>query len=419
MAASECDANARSMHKHDTSAALAAAKRANGRRKVALDVDRTNDRARRWTFDESAAYVALEDFEREIDWATQREYFDHVECVRPHERVKKTIRVYVFHTTREDGEGYTLHVVGRTVVPRREDPERGGSADVDTDGGEVRFSQFIHRMDVAIDGTQRCSWLAHKSIGAKDGFEIRGTFATGSDGVAEAAVTLWPHRVPEIFSVAPDLARMVGTLFSTRGKLISDLWGYCAVNRLISEEDNCELTADDNILAMLSSGGFPILSDKKVSFRALCEYVCAKKLSVVPPIEIKYKIRAGTGSPSKPECYDIDMDTPKHQPQMAQWLDRKNLARDIDSCDYRIKRVMKMIDDHKKRREYLLRFAESPIDFINTCVRQQANGIYTPTRILPGCEPQRPSERSSGAYKEPWVDEAVLRYLDSTEEASE
>ena len=404
-----------SMHKQDAAAANTAAKRANGRRKLVLDDARAHDRVRRSTYEESAAFLALKELEQEIDAVTHREHVDHIECVRKYERVKKTVRVYVFHTTREDGEGYTLHVVGRVVSPRREDPERGGSADGDIERGERRFSQFIRQMDISIDGTQRCSWLLHKSIGAKDGFELRGTFGAGSGGVADANVKLWLNHEPEIFSVAPDLARMVGSLFSTRGKLIGDLWGYCAVNRLISQEDSCEVRVDDSLLALLSSDGFPVPANKRVNFQALCEYVCAKKITVIPPIELKYKIRVGSTAPSKPDCYDIDMDVPnKHQNPTGPWLDKHNFGRDIDTLHGRIRTAMMHIDAHKARREYLLRFAESPVDFINTCVRQQAKGIYTPS--IEGSDPARPSDRAPDTFKEPWVDEAVLRYLNQTKE---
>jgi SWI/SNF-related matrix-associated actin-dependent regulator of chromatin subfamily D len=68
---------------------------------------------------------------------------------------------------------------------------------------------------------------------------------------------------------------------------------------------------------------------------------------------------------------------------------------------------------HLVRRDFLLRFAESPIDFINSCVLNQVKGVYThePNTPTNGGLPERVAEHDVEAYKEPWVDEAAMRLI--------
>jgi len=394
--------------------AHANAKRALKRKKQLIDAERASERAasamRSRQASTCAALEALKAHERAIDRAIDRAKATSIEAMRKSERVVKIMRVYAH--TREDGNGSMVtRVMGRRVG-RREDRARGGSFEYDCDG--ERFSSVIRAVEIAIDGKVVGAWVRGRNDSGKDGFEVRGTSATGRGGASgEATVKLWLNHEPERFVVDGKLAKMIGCLDCTRARFITELWGYCVANQLTGDGDPCEVTVDDDLLEVLADG-FPVPDDRKVNFRVLCEFMCANKLAPFPPIEIKYKIGSSGATPVKPECYDIEVDVVKPTPGLGSWFEAQKLQKSIDACENRIKSAMNVLETHVQHRNYLLRFAESPIDFINACVLQQAQGVYAPSSAQPGLEPARWSERAADMYREPWVDEAVLRYLDDS-----
>lgn len=397
-------------------ATLNAQRRQYKRRKAAIDDAKRVRANRRESFPESPAFTALRALEREID-ATIRA---RREAQHNPEMTRETVRVYVFHT-HDGGERFSLKVVGRRVSEEQEDVERGGSTDgawMNGDLDPARFGNFLKRLEVSIEGqTRPKTWTsdAERESQPPDAFEIRGE--TRGAETLEATIRLEMVGMRERYKVAKDLAELIGTLFATRKRTISELWTYFTVNGLVVEDDASKVKPDEPMVEFLERAGFDKLKDGRVAFRDVCEFVLDKLLTPVEPVEIKYKIKTTGVSPSKPECYDIDVHCPKTTTSSVNpYAERPVVDKELDQCETRIRRAYQYVDAHLSRRNFLLQFAESPVDFINSCVLGQAKGVYEHN---PGhaamnhaqSAPARPSVRDANTYKEPWVDEAVMRLL--------
>ena len=397
-------------------AALNAQRRQYKRKKAAIDDAKRVRANRRESVPESPAFTALRALEREIDAVVRARR----EAQHSPEMTRETVRVYVFHT-HDGGERFSLKVVGRRVSEVQEDVERGGSTDGAWMNGDVdsaRFGNFLKRLEVSIEGQSRTKmWTsdAERANQSPDAFEIRGE--TRGAETLDATIKLVMVGMNERYRVGKDMAELIGTLFATRKRTIAELWTYFTVNGLVNEDDASMVKPDAPMVEVLERAGFDGLKEGQVAFRDVCEFVLGKLLTPVEPVEIKYKIKTTGLSPSKPDCYDIEVHCPKTiTSSVNPYADRPVVDKELEQCETRIRRAYQYVDAHLARRNFLLQFAESPVDFIKSCVLGQAKGVYEHN---PGhaamshaqSAPARPSVRDAKTYKEPWIDEAVMRLL--------
>jgi SWI/SNF-related matrix-associated actin-dependent regulator of chromatin subfamily D len=335
--------------------------------------------------------------------------------------------VYVFHARDATGT-YALRVVGRRVDARREDVDRGGSNDGawTHDDGERRLTSYVRRMTIEVAGDGETAttrtWTREdddadargtRGSGRTDGFEMRG--CAKGDAV-EATIRLEVNGMRERFRVGMDLAELIGTRYATRRRLIAELWTYFTANELVNDDDVSEVRVDEPMRVVLEGAGLSIpMSPGTVKFQRVCDVACEKFLTALEPLEIKYKITNTESSLSKPDCYDIEAEEPDDGPWglPPPYEQDYRVAKDIDACEQHIRRAFQYIDNHLERRDFLLRFAESPIDFINSCILNQAKGVYTAEDVTPGVTGElRYASRASDTYKHPWLDEAAMRLLE-------
>jgi len=397
-------------------AALGALKRQYKRRKAALDDARLLERfqrRRRETTGRSKAYAALDALEREIDAALKRRRFDADECSgrRLNSEMKK-FRVYVFHT-HDGNKAYALRVVGRLLNEEKEDIERGGGSECEHAEHGKSFGSFVRELRVDIDGEEKTRWrldAVSTSAPSPDGFEFRGSTETVG-GAAEAVIRLTLSGGDVQYRLLAPMAEIVGATRTTRARLILDLWHYCIVNECVVADSGDRVKIDAAMRKALIKGGVAPESGE-MKFKVLCDMVLSNMLDDEEPVELKYKIKTSGASPSKPECYDFEVQVPIASAS-TQWLDRPGLQKEIDMCETLIDRAATTMRMHLVRRDFLLRFAESPIDFINSCVLNQVKGVYThePNTPTNGGPPERVAEHDVEAYKEPWVDEAAMRLI--------
>jgi len=187
----------------------------------------------------------------------------------------------------------------------------------------------------------------------------------------------------------------------------------------VEEDDASRVTVDVPMRTVLANAGMKVPNDGKVKFMSVCETALGKLLTKVEPFEIKYTIDTSGPSPSKSDCYDFDVEMSRQESSSMHALglgEPPLWEKNIEQCELRIRRALPHIDVHLQRRNFLLRFAESPVDFIHACVRDQALGVYetkseTLSYIKARDAPERPGPRDAETYREPWVDEAIMRVL--------
>jgi SWI/SNF-related matrix-associated actin-dependent regulator of chromatin subfamily D len=84
--------------------------------------------------------------------------------------------------------------------------------------------------------------------------------------------------------------------------------------------------------------------------------------------------------------------------------------KEILALDDKIVQCVQSINNSKIKRDFLLQFAGSPVEFINKWIASQARDLEI---ILGESQVNLEEMRQSDFYKQPWVKEAVFHYLTS------
>ncbi|CEF97628.1 SWIB/MDM2 domain [Ostreococcus tauri] len=377
------------------------------KRRRANDLDARARRERtREDVRECASANALRSLERELDEAIASRRARARGTSRYERAVRARVRACVFASkTGVDGKGFVLRACGWPADGEAAEP--WSSSD-----GDGRFAQYVKTITITLDGERRPrTWTSDGRPGKDrfDGFEVRGR---AESGTREATIRIEFHGDGERYKVARELAELLATPYATRKRVISEIWTYFSVNDLVSDDDASEVVVDQPMREVLVGAGMTVPTDGKLKVVSVCEFVCTNMLSAVEPLEIRYKIDVSGPSPSKPECYDVEVE----MMAPAYISTESDPEKSIEQCEAHIRRAYPYIEAHLQRRNFLLRFAESPFDFINSCVRDQALGMYETkaedlSYVKARDAPERPAPRCSERYHEPWVDEAVMRLL--------
>lgn len=135
--------------------------------------------------------------------------------------------------------------------------------------------------------------------------------------------------------------------------------------------------------------------------------------------------QVGGPSPTAAECYDLKVDVARALggaagrqqavPQQAQQLfERAVKGPDVAAADESIRQAVRRIEEHKRRRAFFLAFSASPGEFINRVIASQARDLEV---AAGGVVRTREAERRTEFYKQPWVEDAIIRYLQRATQA--
>lgn len=335
---------------------------------------------------------------------------------------------------------WTLHVQGR-VLSQDEAPDGRGDKHADAEC-DLKFSSFVRSVEVRLDpahyaadslpppegqgaeddasvGPSVIAWNADDAspdAPAVDGFEVK----RHGDADCVCKIILRIDHQPERYAVSPRLAAILGVDLETRPRLIGALMQYVKLHDLLDAEDAGTVVMNDALREVFVDGaglkgngkglkGLRVTDGDKALFADIAERL-HDHLEPAPPIEIDYVIRTrGTRNPTLPECYDLLLDVPSTATSgYHQFVERLGRDREIDACDARIKAALRKIEEHERRRKFFLEFSRSPTAFINRVVAAQARDVAV---VRHDGATRREAERNKELYDQPWVDEALMRYI--------
>ncbi|KAI8018558.1 hypothetical protein LOK49_LG04G02269 [Camellia lanceoleosa] len=123
----------------------------------------------------------------------------------------------------------------------------------------------------------------------------------------------------------------------------------------------------------------------------------------------EHKIKLFGNSPSGNTCYDVLVDVPVSLGrEMSAFLANLEKHKEIDACDEAISVAIKKIHEHRRRRAFFLGFSQSPAEFINALIASQSKDL----KLVAGdASHNAEGERRSDFYNQPWVEDAVISYL--------
>ncbi|XP_077250313.1 SWI/SNF complex component SNF12 homolog [Tasmannia lanceolata] len=359
---------------------------------------------------ESALYTQLLEFEARVDAALSRKKIDIQESLKNPPCIQKTLRIYVFNTfsnqtrtipEKQNSEppSWCLKIIGRLM----EDV-----ADHDPSGGipkpsplYPKFSSFFKRIIVTLDPilypeNPTIIWENARSSAPHEGFEIK----RKGDKEFTVTIRLEMNYVPEKFKLSPALIEVLGIEFDTRPRIIAAIWHYVKARKLQNPADPSYFVCDQPLRK--------VFGEEKMKF-SMVSHKISQHLFPPVPIHLEHKITLSGSSPVGNSCYDVLVDVPfPLQKEMSVFLSNTEKHKEIDACDEAISIAIKKIHEHRRRRAFFLGFSQSPVEFINALIGSQSRDL----KLVAG-EASRNSEkeRRSDFYNQPWVEDAVIRYL--------
>lgn len=357
---------------------------------------------------ESAIYSQMLELESYIDSALARKKIEAEEFLKNPLRVSKLLRLYVFNTFAGQGgeatpEGsteppsWTLKITGR-ILEDGIDP---------TDLHALckcpypKFSSFFKKMTVYLDQNiypenHVILWERSRSSAMHEGFEVK----RKGDKEFTAVIRLEMDFVPEKHGLGTALQEILGIEVETHPRIIAALWQYIKSRKLQIPEDTSSFICDTPLQS--------IFGEEKVKFSAVAQKI-TNLLASPKPIHVEHRIRLSGNCPAGNSCYDILVDVPLvAEMEIPNFLANLEKTMDLKAFDQSISAAMKKLNDHCRRRDFFIGFSQSPAEFTNVLLTSQARDL----KLLDG-ETYRNTEkeRRSEFYNQPWVEDALIRYL--------
>lgn len=360
---------------------------------------------------ESALYTQLLDFEAQMDAALAKRKLDIQEAIRSPPHVQKTLRIYVFNTfskyTKTDSEdktveesSWSLKIIGR-VLEDGNNPLSGilqRSSPSDT-----KFSDFFKKITICLDQNlypenHIIVWDGAHSPKQHDGFEVK----RKGDKEFTAVIKLDLKYSPEKFMVSAPLSRLLGVEVETRPRIIAALWHYVKSRKLQCADEPSFFICDPYLQR--------VFGEEKMGFTTAAQKLL-EHLSQPKPIYLEHNIKLSGDCPSGTACYDVQVDMPiPLQKEMSAFLASNSIEsnKEIETQDEMISANLKKIQEHRRRRAFFLSFSQSPAEFINATIASQSKD---PKLVAGDAGRNFEKEQCPEFYNQPWVEDAVIRYL--------
>lgn len=356
---------------------------------------------------ESGLYTQLLEFEARVDAALARKKIDIQDSLKCPPCVQKTLRLYVFNTFENqtptnpekkdaDPPSWSLKIIGRLLEDGR-DPVVTGM----TQKSRVKFSSLFKKITIYLDQSLYPDnpvilWESARSPALHDGFEVK----RKGDKEFSAVIRLEMNYVPEKFKLSPALNEVLGIETESRARVIAAIWHYVKSRKLQNPNDPTFFMCDPPLQK--------VFGEEKMKFSMVSPKI-SMHLSPPQPIHIEHKMKLSGNCPAGTTCYDILVDVPMPlEKEMSAFLASTERNKEIDACDELICASIKKIHEHRRRRAFFLGFSQSPAEFINTLIASQSKDL----KLVAGdASRNAEKERRSDFYNQPWVEDAVIRYL--------
>jgi SWI/SNF-related matrix-associated actin-dependent regulator of chromatin subfamily D len=178
--------------------------------------------------------------------------------------------------------------------------------------------------------------------------------------------------------------------------ILHRVWNYIKFHNLQDLQDKKMINCDSKLTNLF--GGLD-----RINFYDVISKI-KEFLIPIEPIEVDYTIMSN----DKNEIYldiSIEMEDPV-QSEITSFITDEP-TKDIQELNSTIAQGIQKIKEHKKRREMFLEFSENPVEFIDKMIFSQTRDL-----LLMHDHKEKETSRNSSFFEEPWVQEAMERYLE-------
>ncbi|CAI4228811.1 unnamed protein product [Auanema sp. JU1783] len=365
---------------------------------------------------ESQAYMDLLSFEQKLDSTITRKKLDIQEALKRPQKVKRRLRIYISHTfipakePEKEGEEGTVPMWELRVEGRLLDEQQGGENGTTTTTpaqpprqmAKRKFSSFFKSLVIELDkdiygpDNHLVEWHRTPQTHETDGFQVK----RPGDKPVKCTILLLLDYQPMKFKLHPLLAKVLGIATETRPKIIESLWQYIKTHKLQDPIDR-DTIVNDHFLEQ-------IFGCKRMRFMEIPQRL-HPLLQQPDPLVLTHVIQqTDNGGEKNTACYDIDVEVEDPLKQlMTSFVHSPGLANDIGVLEQKIYDLVDQINEWKTRRDFYVRFADEPHEFIRKWLVSQSLDYQTMTEAHGESE----SERRAEHYHRPETQEGVFRYM--------
>ncbi|XP_063338082.1 SWI/SNF-related matrix-associated actin-dependent regulator of chromatin subfamily D member 2 isoform X1 [Pelmatolapia mariae] len=414
-------------HHQQQQEALGGLRRGAKRRKMA---DKVLPQRIRDLVPESQAYMDLLAFERKLDQTIARKRMEIQEAIKKPIMQKRKLRIYISNTytpSKPEGEeaekvsSWELRVEGKLL-------EEAGKQ-------KRKFSSFFKSLVIELDkelygpDNHLVEWHRMPTTQETDGFQVK---RPGDVNVKCTLLLMLDHQPPQ-YKLDPRLARLLGVHTQTRASIMQALWLYIKNNKLQDSHEKEFINCNRYFRQIF---GCPRMRFSEIPMKL------AGLLQHPDPIIINHVISVDPTDQKKTACYDIDVEVDDPlKGQMNSFLSSTTNQQEIAALEMKVRLhlhftrvgkgkkncilhlILKMcgwclyslqihetieyINQLKTERDFMLSFSNNPQEFIKDWLKSQSRDLKLMTDVTGNPEEERRTE----FYHEPWVPEAVGRYV--------
>ncbi|KAM1460376.1 hypothetical protein ACFXTO_045688 [Malus domestica] len=208
------------------------------------------------------------------------------------------------------------------------------------------------------------------------------------------------NYAPEKYKLSQPLMEVLGIEVETRPRIIASIWHYVKARKLQNQHDPSFFNCDPPLQK--------VFGEEKMKFTMVSQKI-SQHLFPPQPIHLEHKIKLSGNSPAGTACYDVLVDVPfPIQRELSSLLANSEKNKEIDTCDEAICAAIRKIHEHRRRRAFFLGFSQSPVEFINALIESQNKDL----KLVAGVASRSAEkQRRSDFFHQPWVEDAVIRYL--------
>ncbi|KAL0076426.1 hypothetical protein J3Q64DRAFT_1647720 [Phycomyces blakesleeanus] len=335
---------------------------------------------------ESKLYTELSEFEKTLDATIMRKRLDVQEALGKPTKVRRTLRIFLSNTSADqvsshqntddehafdlnsgNAPSWTLKVEGRLLDPpvptKKAQPIQ-------------KFTSFFRSITVDLirdpnlypEGNM-IVWEKQPNAADFDGIEMK----RKGDTNVQVRIVLDPEYNPQKFKLSPALSDMLDMKLETKPQIVMGLWNYVKHHKLQDAEDKRIIHCDPKMAQLF---GAP-----QIFFSQLPELI-NHHMTRPDPIVLNYTIRVDKEFHQSPKAYDVDVELDSVVRQkMLNIVSSTQAQKEIMGLDDKIVQCVQSINNSKIKRDFLMQFAQHPVEFINKWIASQARDLETQQRM--------------------------------------
>ncbi|KAI9189783.1 SWI/SNF and RSC complex subunit Ssr3 [Blastocladiella emersonii ATCC 22665] len=375
---------------------------------------------------ESEYYKRLQEAERKIDAVIQRKRLEIQDALAKPIKTRGTLRIFISNYAADQHLGaaemaegrvpnWTLRIEGRLIDVQSATTTRSKSAAAPP---PRKFTHFVKHIVVEVERDPHLynesnivEFLKPDKLDAEfDGFEVK---RRGDTDVA-VKITMRMDYGPDKFKVSDDLAKVIQfdvggpnkvglRQLRTKSQILLGVWQYIKHHNLLDADDKRIVNCDAHLKQIFNTNQilFPQIPD-----------LITRHIFPPDPIVLHYVVKVDQEFTAAQHVYDVEveLDDVQTKSKLHAILTATDNQREIAELDAQISAAIVSLNNHRLKRDFMLAFAKDPVGFLNRFVESQSRDLQI---ILAGTSVNRSDARRADFYRQPWVRDAIVKYLAS------